>query len=169
MQTTTLGRFWTYSDTYDFDVSLLQRFVGSPKIFIGLICLLVLIGNYTLRADVLTYHYDNARTGLNSQETILAPGNVNINSFGLLFSCPVDGKVDAGPLYVSRLNIPGFGVRNVLYVATEHDSLYAFDADKGTKLWQVTLLKSGEVPSDDHGCNQITPEIGITSTPVIDR
>jgi hypothetical protein len=169
MQTTTLNRFWTYSATYDFGVSLLQRFIGRPKIFLGLILFLVLINNYTLRADVLTYHYDNARTGLNSQETILAPGNVNINSFGLLFSCHVDGKVDAGPLYVSGLNIPGFGVRNVLYVATAHDSLYAFDADKGTKLWQVTLLKSGEVPSDDHGCSQITPEIGITSTPVIDR
>ncbi len=169
MQTTTLRRFWTYSETYDFGVSLLQRFLGGPKIFIGLIFVLALIGNYTLRADVLTYHYDKARTGLNSREAILAPGNVNINSFGLLFSCPVDGKVDAGPLYVSGLMIPGFGVRNVLYVATEHDSLYAFDADKGTKLWQVTLLKSGEVPSDDHGCGQITPEIGITSTPVIDR
>jgi hypothetical protein len=140
MQTTTLSRFWTYSNTYDFSVSLLQRFVGGPKIFIGLIFVLVLIGNYTLRADVLTYHYDKARTGLNSQEAILAPGNVNINSFGLLFSCPVDGKVDAGPLYVSGLNIPGFGVRNVLYVATEHDRLYAFDAAKGTNLLQVTLL-----------------------------
>jgi hypothetical protein len=169
MQTTKLSRFWTYSDTYDFGVSLLQRFVGGLKLFIGLFCFLVLIGKYTSRADVLTYHYDKARTGLNSQETILAPGIVNINSFGLLFSCHVDGKVDAGPLYVSGLNIPGFGVRNVLYVATEHDSLYAFDADKGTELWQVTLLKSGEVPSDDHGCNQISPEIGITSTPVIDR
>src|ERR1700736_1579105 len=169
MQTTTLSRFWTYSDTYDFGVSFLQRFVGGPKILIGLIFFLALIGNYTLRADVLTYHYDNALTGLNSEETILAPGIVNINSFGLLFSCHVDGKVDAGPLYVSGLYIPGFGVRNVLYVATEHNSLYAFDADKGTELWQVILLKSGEVPSDDHGCNQITPEIGITSTPVIDR
>ena len=86
MHTTKLSRFWTYSDTYDFGVSLLQRFVGGPKIFIALIFFLVLIGNYTLSADVLTYHYDKARTGLNSQEAILAPGNVNINSFVLLFS-----------------------------------------------------------------------------------
>jgi hypothetical protein len=73
MQTTKLSRFWTYSDTYDFGVSLLQRFVGGLKLFIGLFCFLVLIGKYTSRADVLTYHYDKARTGLNSQETILAP------------------------------------------------------------------------------------------------
>jgi hypothetical protein len=169
MQTTKLGRSRTYSDTDDFGVSLLQRFVAGPQVFIGLIFVLVFIGDYTLRADVLTYHYDKARTGLNSQEAILAPGNVNVQSFGLLFSCPVDGKVDAGPLYVSGLNIPGFGLRNVLYVATEHDSLYAFDADNGTELWQVTLLKIGETPSDDHGCSNISPVIGITSTPVIDR
>ena len=100
MQTTVLIRFWTFSDIYDFGIILLQRFVGGHKISIGLIFFLALIGNYTMRADVLTYHYDKARTGLNSQEAILAPGNVNINSFGLLFSCPVDGKVDAGPLYV---------------------------------------------------------------------
>jgi hypothetical protein len=80
-----------------------------------------------------------------------------------------DGKVDAQPLYLSSVNVMGHGMHNVLYVATEHDSVYAFDADIGTVLWQVTLLGTGENPSDDRGCNQITPEIGITSTPVIDR
>ena len=67
------------------------------------------------------------------------------------------------------MNIPGQGTHNVLVVATEHDSVYAFDADTGIPLWQVSLIGTGETTSDDRGCSQITPEIGITSTPVIDR
>ena len=80
----------------------------------------------------------------------------------------VDGKVDAQPLYVRALTIPAKGTHNVLYVVTDHDSAYAFDADGGTLLKQVSLLGSGETPSDDRGCVQVTPEIGITATPVID-
>lgn len=119
-------------------------------------------------ADVVTYHNDNARTGQNLSEVILTPANVNSSTFGKLNFLSSDGKVDGQPLYLSSLNLAG-GTHNVLYVVTEHDSVYAFDADAGTVLWQVSLLGSGETPSDDHGCGQITPEIGITSTPVIDR
>ncbi len=99
---------------------------------------------------------------------MLTPANVNSASFGRLATISVDGKVDAQPLYVPALTIPGQGVHNVLYVATENDSLYAFDADTFTQLLHVALLNTNEVPSDDHGCSQVTPTIGITATPVID-
>jgi hypothetical protein len=118
--------------------------------------------------DVTTYHYDVARDGLNAKETILTPGNVNSAQFGKIGFDTVDGKVDAQPLYLANV-IVGGQLHNVLYVATEHDSVYAFDADNGTPLWKASILGSGETTSDDHGCSQITPEIGITSTPVIDR
>jgi hypothetical protein len=122
-----------------------------------------------VNTDVLTQHNDNARTGQNLHETILTPTNVNATNFGKLFVIPVDGKVDAQPLYVSNLAIPGNGTHNVLIVATEHDSVYAFDADSGAFLWHVSMLKTGETTSDNRGCSQVTPEIGVTSTPVIDR
>ena len=77
--------------------------------------------------------------------------------------------IDAEPLYLSAVSIPGKGTHNVIYAVTENDSVYAFDADSGISLWHKSLLKSGESPSDDHGCRQISPQIGITSTPVIDR
>ena len=122
-----------------------------------------------LRAqDVLTYHNDNARTGQALNETILTPSNVNSTQFGKLFQVTVDGKVDAQPLYASQVAIPSQGTHNVLYVATENDSVYAFDADTGAQLWQVSVLPAGETPSDDRGCTQVIPEIGITATPVID-
>src|SRR5437660_12815264 len=119
--------------------------------------------------DVLTWHNDNARTGQNLSETILTPANVNFNQFRKLFIIPTDGQVYAQPLYVSNLTIPGNGVHNVVYIATEHDTVYACDADNGAVLWQVSLLKAGETPSDSRNCSQITPEIGITATPGIDR
>jgi outer membrane protein assembly factor BamB len=119
--------------------------------------------------DVLTWHNDNARSGQNLTERVLTPRNVNVKTFGKLFVIHVDGKVDAEPLYVRALKMLRRGLRNVLYVATEHDSVYAFDADTGQQLWHVSLLKAGETPSDNRNCGQITPEIGITSTPVIDR
>jgi hypothetical protein len=118
--------------------------------------------------NVLTYHNDMARTGQNLTETTLTHANVNSSSFGKLFSVPVDGKVDAQPLYVSHLTLISQGMRSVVYAATEHGSVYAIDADSGTVLWHVTLLAQGETPSDDRGCGQVTPEIGITATPVID-
>jgi hypothetical protein len=118
--------------------------------------------------NVTTYHNDNARDGWNSSETTLTPQNVNFNAFGKLRELAVDGKVDAQPLYVSGLSLSG-QTHNVLVVVTENASAYAFDADSGTQLWKVTALGANETPSDDHGCNQITPQIGITDTPVIDR
>jgi len=121
-----------------------------------------------LSQDVLTYHNNNAHTGWNPAEVRLKPSNVNAASFGKLFTVNVDGLVDAEPLYLSAVPING-AKHNVLIVATEHDSVYAFDADNGSLLWHVRTLPSGESPSDDRGCGQITPEIGITSTPVIAR
>ncbi len=117
---------------------------------------------------VLTYHNDAARTGQNLSETTLTTANVNSTSFGLLGSIPVDGLVDAEPLYVGGMTIGG-ATHNVLFVATENDSVYAFDADTLTQLWHNSLLSgTGESPSGDHGCGQVEPTIGITSTPVID-
>lgn len=131
------------------------------------VALITLVGS-ALGQDMLTYHNNNYRNGLNNLETQLTIGNVNYHSFGLLFVLPADGLVDAEPLYISSLTIDG-QKHNVLIVATEHDSVYAFDADSGATLWHVTTLKSGETPSDDRGCSQVTPEIGITSSPVIYR
>ncbi len=121
------------------------------------------------QTDVLTWHNDNARTGQNLTESLLTPAKVNSSNFGVRFQVPMDGKVDAQPLYASALWIAGKGTHNVVFAATEHDSVYAFDADTGRILWQVSLLKPGEMPSDARNCNQVTPEIGITATPVIDR
>ena len=118
--------------------------------------------------DVVTYHNDNTRSGQNLNETILTPNNVNVTTFGKVGFFSVDGKVDAQPLYLSAVGVLGQGVHNVLYVVTEHDSVYAFDADAGTVLWR-TSLDPGETTSDDRGCSQVTPEVGITATPIIDR
>ena len=119
--------------------------------------------------DVLTYHNDNARSGLNPAESTLTTANVNATEFGLLFTVSVDGLVDAQPLYASGVIFPNKSVHNVLIVATEHASVYAFDAVDGALLWQASVLVSGETTSDDRGCSQVSPEIGVTSTPVIDR
>ncbi|MFM0323539.1 PQQ-binding-like beta-propeller repeat protein [Caballeronia glebae] len=118
--------------------------------------------------DVVTWHNDIARTGQQLAETILTPANVNQNTFGKLALFSVDGAVDAEPLFLAAVPIAG-GTHNVLYVATENASVYAFDADSGAVLWKVSTLGSGESPSDDHKCAQITPTIGVTATPVIDR
>ena len=118
--------------------------------------------------DVTTYHNDVGRTGQNTTETILTQANVNMTTFGLLRNLAVDGLVDAEPLYLSQLSVAGTA-HNVVFIVTEHDSVYAFDSDTGAQLWKVSLLGSGETTSDDRGCGQVTPEIGITSTPVIDR
>lgn len=134
--------------------------------------LLVLLGALSFEAsaqiNVLTYRNDNMRTGENLAEKLLTPQNVRSASFGKLFNLAVDGKVDAEPLLVSVLMIPNARPHNMLYVATEHDSLYAFDADSGAKYWQVSMLKAGETTSDNRGCSQVIPEIGVTGTPVID-
>jgi hypothetical protein len=118
--------------------------------------------------DVVTFHNDIGRTGQNQQETVLTPANVNSTSFGKLGVLSVDGKVDAQPLVVSGLTINGKS-HTAVFVETEHGSVYAFDADSRAQLWRVSVLGSGETPSDDRGCGQISPEIGVTDTPVIDR
>jgi len=119
-------------------------------------------------AGVLTWHNDNLRTGRNPKESILTPRNVNSTNFGRLFVLTTDGKVDAQPLYVPNVTIPGSGTHNVVYVASEHDTVYAFDADTGANFWHVTMLKSAETTSDSRSCGQVSPEIGVTATPVID-
>lgn len=118
-------------------------------------------------ANVLTYHNDNARDGLNDREIVLTGANVNSADFGKIGFFSMDGRVDAQPLYVSALNVGG-ATHNMVFAASEHDSVYAFDADSGQVLWRVSLLGAGETPSDDRGCNQVSPEIGVTATPVID-
>ena len=122
------------------------------------------------QVNVTTWHNDLARTGANTQESILTPANVNINSFGKLFSTSVDGQVYAQPLYMSNVSIGG-GTHNVVYVATEHDSVYAIDADSGAIYAQVSLIPAGGTSVNsisDLNCADITPEVGITGTPVID-
>jgi hypothetical protein len=118
--------------------------------------------------DVLTYHYNVFRQGSTQQETTLTTTNVNSTNFGKVGFYAVDGKVDAQPLYVNKQFING-SLSNTLYVVTENDSVYAFGASNGRQFWKVSALGSGETPSDDHGCNQISPQIGITNTPVIDK
>jgi len=142
--------------------------LGFPSLFC-LLCFILCATLLSSATDVVTYHNDIARTGHNLEETILTTGNVNSSSFGKLFTSPVDGIIDAEPLYLSAVSIPGKGTHNVIYAVTENDSVYAFDADNGALLWQVSALESGESPSDNHSCGQISPQIGITSTPVIDR
>jgi outer membrane protein assembly factor BamB len=94
--------------------------------------------------------------------------NVNTASFGKLFTVPADGRVDAQPLYLSAVNVAEIA-QNLLIVATERGTVYAYDADTGASIWKKTTLKSGETTSDNRGCSQVTPEIGITATPVITR
>jgi hypothetical protein len=121
----------------------------------------------TSSVNVLTYHNDVARTGQNLNESILTTANVKSANFGLVGNLSVDAGVDAEPLYVSDLSVGG-GVHNVVCVVTENDSVYAFDADTFAQLWHVSVLGANETASDNRGCGQVSPIIGITSTPVID-
>jgi len=120
--------------------------------------------------DVTTYHNDNLRSGQNLRETYLTTLNVTPSAFGKIGFIPTDGRVDAQPLYLADVPVLGQGNHNVVYIVTEHDSVYAVDADTQALLWQATALGAGETASDDRQCpSAITPEIGISSTPVIDR
>ncbi len=122
------------------------------------------------QVNVTTWHNDQARTGANTNETLLTPSNVSAaGKFGQLFSVSVDGAVYAQPLYMAGVNING-GTHNVVFAATEHDSVYAIDADSGVIYWQRSFLDSGmtTVAATLESCDDIVPEIGITGTPVID-
>jgi len=120
--------------------------------------------------DMTTYHNNLSRTGANLNEVILTPANVTPSHFGKLGSYAVDGQVYAQPLYLSNFGIGG-GTHNVVFVATEHDSVYAFDADfkKSTPYWSESLLAPGQTTVGSGDGLGISPEVGITSTPVIDR
>jgi hypothetical protein len=130
-----------------------------------------------LSQNVVTYHNDNLRSGQTTAETILTPANVNAVSFGKKFSYTVDGYVYAQPLYVTNVAIPNKGTHNVLYVATEHDSIFALDADSNAganaaPLWTTSFINPAKginpVTSSEVSCGDLVPEIGVTGTPVID-
>lgn len=131
----------------------------------------LVVSGYT---GTVTYHNDNLRTGVNNHEAALTTGNVNPTQFGKLFSHAVDGYVYAQPLWVPSVNIAGNGVHNVVFIATEHDSVYAFDADRvGNALWHVSFINPAlgitTVPKADVEVGvDLVPEAGITATPVID-
>ena len=138
---------------------------------------LVLTMPLTGQVNVLTYQYDNTRAGANVSEYSLTKTNVTTKTFGKIFTFPVDGYAYGQPLYLANVAVSGKGAHNVVFIATEHDSVYAFDADSNTganssPLWQTSFLNSAggvtSVPYGDTGCTQIEPEIGITGTPVID-
>jgi hypothetical protein len=125
-----------------------------------------------LSVNVLAYHNGGTQTGLNPDETILKPSTVNSAEFGKVFSVNLDGQAYAQPLYVSGLSIPGQGTHNVVFVATEHDSVYAFDGDNGSLLWHDSLINPAagitSVPSGEIPDAPAHPEVGISSTPTID-
>jgi hypothetical protein len=133
--------------------------------------ILALFSLATSAQNVVTWHNDNARTGQDLKETILTPSNVNSTQFGKLFSLSVDDEIFGQPLYVANVNIVGQGVHNVVYVATENDSVYAFDAggNPTTPLWHTSFTSSTAtaVPCGNTGTCVISPTIGITGTPVI--
>ncbi len=136
--------------------------------------LILALATFPALAQVTTSQYDNFRTGATLREKALTPQNVNVTTFGKLGAFKVDGAVYAQPLFVPRVPIPGKGTHDVIFVATEHDSVYAFDATRPADppLWQVSFLDKARetipLSEDQAQCPFIRPEIGITSTPVID-
>jgi hypothetical protein len=152
------------------------------KVFLALTLLTIVVllaasHRSAAQTPVLTWHYDNSRSGMNTTEVVLTPTNVNYKTFGKLSTKPVDGYVVAQPLYVPNVTVAGHGVHNVVFVVTMHDSVYAFDADdtKAAPLWQTSIFTynpagATTVPATvkkDPGTTGWT-ELGIISTPVID-
>jgi hypothetical protein len=149
--------------------------ISSPAVFLAAFSYISLA---SAQVAVTTYHNDNFRTGANYRESILTPSNVNASAFGKLFTHAVDGQIYAQPLYVPGVPIAGKGKHNVVYVATENDTVYALDADSNTganaaALWRKAFADRANgilpVPSSDVSCTDLTPQIGITGTPVIDQ
>src|SRR5437762_12856114 len=151
------------------------------RVRIGLCASILLVPAWVYaQANVATQHNDSARTGANTQETILTTTNVNVSQFGKIFERTVDDEIYAQPLYVEGVSVPGVGLRNIVYVATNNDSVYAFDADDpaaSTPLWRVNYTNpaAGIVPVSrtDVGqtCGAYTDfagNIGIGGTPAID-
>ncbi len=146
-------------------------------------CSCLVLAQAAQPVSVTVWHYDNRHTGQNLLETVLTPQNVAPTTFGKLFTQPIDGYAYAQPLYVPKvlIHVPGGsnnGAHNVVFIATEHDSVYAFDADSATgpnanPLWQLSFIDPGAgittIPWEDERSHDLTPEIGITGTPVIDR
>ena len=156
----------------------LKKIAGAASLLTLVLACLTPAGAQTF-TGVFTQHNDNSRTGQNLGETILTPANVNIKTFGKVFSYPVDGQIYSQPLYVPNVSVPGQGIHNVVYVATQNsDSLYAFDADglSSKALWQVSFVNpaAGITPvtcTSSHTPNvycSVYPVAGILSTPVID-
>ncbi len=151
---------------------ILPKFL--PSVFVILVATSALHG-----ADVLTYHNDNASSGQNLAETLITPANVNVSTFAKRFSTLVDGQVYAQPLYKAGVVVAGganAGTHDLVFVATQHDSLYAIDANSGLVVWQTSFLSSGlagatsitTMPQGDTGSGDISVEVGICGTPVID-
>ncbi len=141
----------------------------------------LLEGRRLLATSVLTYHNDNLSSGLNATETLITPGNLSVSSFGKRFATAVDGQIYSQPLYVPNLNITtgsSPGIHNTVFVATQHDSLYAIDSDSGAILYQKSFIGVSNglpsatsvtpMPAADTNSADISPEVGITATPVID-
>src|SRR6202165_3202736 len=136
-----------------------------------LVFCIVFLSSSFAQLPFATSHGDVNRSSTNTQETLLTPSNVNKNSFGRLFSFPVDYVVMGQPLYMPNVNIPGQGTHNVIYVVTEMDSVYAIDADTGSQLWYASMLNGGTTASGKYlpcGNGPGFTQEGITSTPVID-
>jgi len=155
----------------------IPRYTTAAKLFRWTTVFLSMSTAAFCQVNVLTYHYDNFRAGANLQERILTPGNVKPDTFGKLFSQPVDGQIYAQPLELQDVLIPGKGRHDVVFVATENDSVYAFDADNNTgenanPLWSDSFINPSKgitpIPAKDTGTASIYPQVGITSTPVID-
>jgi hypothetical protein len=155
-------------------VSCGHRSIGNEASLVVVALLFVFVPALRGQTAVTTSQYNNSRTGANTHEKTLTLANVNTSHFGKLHAARVDGDVYSQPLYLPQVDVPGKGKRNILFIATEHDSVYAFDADANFEapLWRKAFANAqagiATIRAGESGCPLIRPEIGITSTPVID-